>query len=76
MSHAMHLLADHPDIQTRLREEILQAREDNGGQDLGYEDLNTLPYLDATVRETLRMYPPGAIIWREYVLPRKCQRTR
>ncbi|KLO10339.1 cytochrome P450 [Schizopora paradoxa] len=67
MSHMLHLLATHPEIQDKLREEILQAREISGGQDLDYEDLNALPYLDATVRETLRMYPPGAIIWRECV---------
>lgn len=68
MSHALHSLAMKQDVQNRLRKEVLQAKEDNGGQELGYDTLIALPYLDAIFRETLRMYPPSAIVWRQCVL--------
>ncbi len=67
MSHALHSLAVNQDVQNRLRKEVLQSKEDNGGQELDYDALIALPYLDAIVRETLRMYPPSAIVWRQYV---------
>ncbi|TFY62571.1 hypothetical protein EVJ58_g3785 [Rhodofomes roseus] len=58
----LHLLAQHPEAQQRLREEIVEARQ---GIDLPYDDLNQLPYLDAVLRETLRLYPPATLLSRE-----------
>lgn len=45
-------LATHPDVQSKLRDEILQA---SGGKDLDYDALVSLPFLDAVCRETLRL---------------------
>jgi len=53
LSRTLHLLAQHPDVQEKLREEILEAKVE--GQDLSYDQLVSLPYLDAICRETLRM---------------------
>jgi len=53
LSRTFHLLAQHPDIQEKLREEILEAKVE--GQDFSYDQLVSLPYLDAICRETLRM---------------------
>jgi len=53
LSRTLHLLAQHPEVQEKLRQEILEARVD--GQDLSYETLESLPYLDAVCRETLRL---------------------
>ena len=50
---ALHILAQHPVEQEKARKEITQAQ--NGGQDLAYDDLVALPYLDAVCRETLRL---------------------
>ncbi|KAH7907754.1 cytochrome P450 [Hygrophoropsis aurantiaca] len=50
------ILAQHPEAQERLREEVTQARAEKGVLD--YDDLVNLPYLDAVCRETLRVYPP------------------
>ena len=57
LSRILQLLAQHPDVQDKLRTEILDAQ---GGQDadLSYDDLVKLPYLDAVCRETLRKHAP------------------
>lgn len=52
LAHILHLLAEHPDVQTKLRAEILEA---GNGQEIGYDQLVELPYLDAVCRETLRL---------------------
>jgi cytochrome P450 len=49
------LLALHKDVQSKVRKEILDAKKENGGEDLGYDTLVSLPYLDAICRETLRL---------------------
>ncbi|KAI3616186.1 cytochrome p450 [Moniliophthora roreri] len=58
LARTLLLLAEHPSVQTRLREELVRARENNDGNDLGYDVLVSLPYLDCVCRETLRIYPP------------------
>lgn len=49
----LHVLALHPEEQAKLRQEITEARSASG--DLPYDDLMSLPYLDAVVRESLRL---------------------
>ncbi|KAI0333103.1 cytochrome P450 [Cubamyces sp. BRFM 1775] len=60
LSRILHQLATHRDVQEKLREELIHARDDGAGnfRDLGYEEVMDLPYLDAVCRETLRRYPP------------------
>ena len=53
LAMTLHLLAKHPEAQAKLRQEIVDAK--HGGKDLGYDDLVSLPYLDAVCRETLRL---------------------
>ncbi|KIK57095.1 hypothetical protein GYMLUDRAFT_247353 [Collybiopsis luxurians FD-317 M1] len=48
----------NPEAQDKLRNEIMEAKRLNGGQDLSYDELVSLPYLDAVCRETLRLYAP------------------
>lgn len=60
----MTRLAEHPDVQQRLREEILSAGADKG---LDFDALMGLPLLEAVCRETLRMYVvphPGRYVGR------------
>jgi hypothetical protein len=61
MSWALYALSQNKDAQTKLREEISSISTDNPTMD----DLNGLPYMDAVVRETLRLYPAVAAILRE-----------
>lgn len=51
---ALLSLSRHPDIQRKLRAELLKVPTDNPSMD----ELNALPYLDAVVRETLRHHSP------------------
>lgn len=53
LSRIFLLLSLNPEVQDKLRQELLDARKAYGG-DLDYDDLNTLPYLEAICRETLR----------------------
>ncbi|EAU83493.2 cytochrome P450 [Coprinopsis cinerea okayama7 len=59
------LLSGNPEVQERLRQEILDAKEQRGGSDLSYDELVQLPYLDAICRETLRLYPPSPFVTRQ-----------
>jgi cytochrome P450 len=55
ISRTLSILAAHPEVQDRVRQEILDALEKNEGQDLSYDELVSLPFLDAVCRETLRL---------------------
>ncbi|PPQ86419.1 hypothetical protein CVT25_003541 [Psilocybe cyanescens] len=57
LSRLFHLLATHLNVQEKLRQELGEARQKHG-RDLSYDELVSLPYLDAIVRETLRLYAP------------------
>jgi cytochrome P450 len=50
-------LSQHPDVQSRLRAELMEAFPDDSVEPT-VEALNALPYLEAVVRETLRFNPP------------------
>ena len=54
LTTAIQMLAKHQDVQTRLREELLGARS-SYGDEIPYDELSALPFLDAVVRETLRV---------------------
>ncbi|KAH9475657.1 Cytochrome P450 monooxygenase 91 [Psilocybe cubensis] len=72
LSRLFHLLATNPDVQSKLRAEIVESRKRFDG-DLPYDQLVALPYLDAVVRETLRLYGPVSVVMRatreDVVLP-------
>ncbi|KAI0247112.1 cytochrome P450 [Lactifluus subvellereus] len=65
LSRILQVLSLHPDAQDKLREELKEACEDN--EELTYDRLVSLPYLEAVCRETLRLYPPVAALMRTYV---------
>ncbi|KAJ3535832.1 hypothetical protein NMY22_g6302 [Coprinellus aureogranulatus] len=53
---ALYALSNDLEVQKKLREELLEVSTDNPTMD----ELNALPYLDAVVRETLRVHAPVA----------------
>ncbi|KAJ7745984.1 cytochrome P450 [Mycena metata] len=62
LSRALHILAQHPDAQEKLRQEIRSTQRD--GVDLSYDEIVSMEYLDAVCRETLRLYPPVTFLQR------------
>ncbi|KAF9565116.1 cytochrome P450 [Agrocybe pediades] len=53
LARILHLLAQNQDAQERLRQEISEAKE--AAAQFDYDQLISLPYLDAICRETLRL---------------------
>lgn len=52
LARLLHLLALNPEVQSKLRAEVTKGRLKG---DLDYDDLMGLPYMDAVVRETMRL---------------------
>ena len=61
LSWAVHLVARHPDVETRLHAE---ADAVLAGRAATLEDLGRLPYTRQVVTETLRLYPPVSMVTR------------
>ncbi|VDC05497.1 unnamed protein product [Peniophora sp. CBMAI 1063] len=59
MSRILQLLSENPAAQDRLREELSSA------EDLEYDTVMNLPYLDAIFKETLRMFPSVPLVTRQ-----------
>lgn len=57
ISFTLYDLGRHRSIQTRLRDELIQATNENNSID--YETLDDLPFLDQVFNESLRLWPAG-----------------
>ncbi|GJJ13922.1 hypothetical protein Clacol_008179 [Clathrus columnatus] len=70
LTWTLQLLTEHPDIQTRLRQEfhdlqtsknviknVLDIEDDKSYADM-YKAIDVLPFLDNVIRESLRLIPP------------------
>ncbi|KAI0057729.1 cytochrome P450 [Artomyces pyxidatus] len=62
LSRILHLLSGNSDVQETLRQELVQAYAEAGENELDYDKLVELPYLEAVCRETLRVYPPVTFV--------------
>ncbi|KAF5353161.1 hypothetical protein D9758_008710 [Tetrapyrgos nigripes] len=62
LARILYLLAAHTEVQDKLRREILEAQ--SGNKHISYDQLVSLPYLDAICRETLRLFAPVSYIFR------------
>ncbi len=58
------LLANHPEVQDRCFEEQ-RALFGNSVADAEVEHLSKMPYLEAVVKESLRLYPSVAVVGRK-----------
>ncbi|XP_043945196.1 cytochrome P450 3A9-like isoform X1 [Protopterus annectens] len=67
LSFLSYILAIHPDIQTKLQQEIDEQFPDKG--QLTYDGLMQMEYLDMVINESLRIYPNGGR------LERVCKKT-
>lgn len=59
LSFAAHEIAANPEVQIRLRREIDEILEESNSEEVTYETINSLEYLDAVIKEVLRFYPPS-----------------
>ncbi|XP_053987873.1 cytochrome P450 6k1-like [Hylaeus volcanicus] len=70
ISFTLSELAKHPDIQKRVRENILETLEAQG---MTYEAVQSMKYLHQVMSEVLRLYPPAPLIDRvaveDYKIP-------
>lgn len=60
----LYNLARHPEVQQRVFEEASAVIGINIKRDLDEKDMTNLTYLDAVIKETLRLYSPVAYIGR------------
>lgn len=56
LSRVICLLGENPKIQSQLRQELREAKNINNGKELDYDQIINLPFLDAIIRETLRLF--------------------
>lgn len=61
---AFHLLAQHPEVESRLHAEIDAVL---GGRLPGLDDVQRLPYAERVLAEAMRLYPPAWNIGRQSV---------
>ncbi|KAF7341554.1 hypothetical protein MSAN_02052100 [Mycena sanguinolenta] len=63
LSRLLYMLAVRPDIQQNIRLEI-RAAHASAGRRLNLDEISALPWLDAVLKETLRLYPPVPFVRR------------
>ena len=56
LSVLTYMLAKHPEVQQRIYEEILENM--SCVEDIQYETVQNLKYMEAAMQENLRMHPP------------------
>ncbi|KAG9103689.1 cytochrome P450-dit2, partial [Ceratobasidium sp. 392] len=75
VTRVLDILANRPEIQNRLRAELVAFIAESGAEEIDRDGIEALPYLDAVCRETLRLHPPVNVIERvsleDIVIPLK-----
>lgn len=66
LSWSWYLLAQHPAAEARLLDEL---RSVLAGREPTVDDLPRLPFTDAVLRESMRLYPPAYVIGRLSIVP-------
>lgn len=67
LSHLVMLLAQHPDVKEKMREELKGINKPF----LEYDDLDKLPYTEMAFLESLRLYPSVSMMTRRTI--RECE---
>lgn len=70
LTWAIYCLCRHPDVQSKLRDELrtqLPALRERNTQ-ISSTEIDRLPYLNAVLQETLRIFPPVPLTLRETAL--------
>jgi cytochrome P450 len=64
LTYALRLLGRHPDIQSRVRAEVVAVA---GDRSVTARDASALPYTTMVLKETMRLYPSAPLIGRRAV---------
>ncbi|XP_073828615.1 uncharacterized protein [Musca autumnalis] len=64
ISHCLYLLSRHPLVQQKVLEEIIDVMGEDEERSVNMRELQDLKYLDAVIKESLRLYPSVPIIQR------------
>ncbi|XP_037507676.1 thromboxane-A synthase [Rhipicephalus sanguineus] len=65
-----HMLINHPDVQEKVRQELLAALGTD--EEISYNTIQKLTYLNCVIQETMRLYPPVfAFVTREAVVDKQ-----
>lgn len=64
-SWVMYVLGQHPEAQDRILEELNEKIPNFGDQTLSVSALNSLDFLDRTIKEVQRLYPSVPFIGRQ-----------
>lgn len=62
LTYSWYLLTGHPEVARKVRDEVDAVL---GQRSATADDVRRLPYTEAVVKETLRLYPPAWIVGRE-----------
>ena len=79
LGYVGYILATHPEIQEKLREEVDKVYDENGGKMPSYYSIQEMDYLDMVIHETLRCTNPvpflSRVCTRDYTVPEYPQVT-
>lgn len=67
MAFCLFELARNPEVLLKVQYEIDEAFKNSGSQEVTFDLLEKLSYVDCVINETLRMYPIGPILIRKCV---------
>ena len=65
LSWTLHLLSLHPDKQERVGMEIRSVLDEVGDKNISKNMISRMPYLDAVIKESMRLYPVAPFIVRK-----------
>ncbi|GFS12211.1 cytochrome P450 [Elysia marginata] len=64
ISWALYSIAEHPEIQQRVQDELDGVLDQAGHTDVLWEDLTKLPYMTMVIKEAMRLHSPVPFIQR------------
>jgi len=65
----MYVLGKHPSVQDRILKELNEQIRNFDEQTLSVKDLNNLDFLERTIKEVQRLYPPVPYVGRQIYKP-------
>ncbi|EDV21858.1 uncharacterized protein TRIADDRAFT_7839, partial [Trichoplax adhaerens] len=65
LAWTLYALANNPAVQVKARQEIFKVVQT--GDNITWDTFDKLPYLDNVIKESLRLYPPVPLIFRQAI---------